>query len=84
MGMLKENKLDLTTDPKAINVVCLMIGTNGYNVPDLKALVDEFGRRAGKSWCSRCLRRGPNTNSGAGAGAPTAGTTAKCASSIPR
>ena len=38
--MVKQKQIDLTTDSKALNILCLMIGTNGYNIPDLKSLVD--------------------------------------------
>lgn len=66
-ALLKDNKIDLSTDPKAVNVVCLMVGTNGYNIPDLKTLVEAI---RGKGWHVVVLtvppRRGPDTNTGAG------------------
>jgi hypothetical protein len=67
MAIVNEKKIDLATDPKALNVLCVMAGTNGYNVPDLKALVETL---VGLGWRVVVLtvppRRGPNTNSGAG------------------
>lgn len=66
-ALIKGEKIDLTLHKKAVNVLCLMVGTNGFNVPDLKALVEMIGKRG---WRVVVLTtppcRGPNTNSGAG------------------
>jgi lysophospholipase L1-like esterase len=66
-AIVNEKQIDLTTDPKALNILCLMIGTNGYNIPDLKTLVEKL---KALGWHVVVLtappRRGPDTNSGAG------------------
>lgn len=67
IAMIKAGKIDLSLDPKAINVLCLMIGTNGYNIPDLKTLVELIQARGWRLVVMTVPpRRGPNTNSGAG------------------
>jgi lysophospholipase L1-like esterase len=67
VALVKGDKIDLSPDPKALNVLCLMVGTNGYKVPDLKMLVELI---RGKGWTVVVLtappRRGPDTNTGAG------------------
>lgn len=67
IALVKDGKIDLSTDPKAVNVLCLMVGTNGYNIPDLKTLAELIRT---KGWNVLVLtvppRRGPDTNTGAG------------------
>lgn len=67
IALIKDDKIDLSTDPKAVNLLCLMVGTNGYNIADLKTLVELIRT---KGWHVAVLtvppRRGPDTNTGAG------------------
>ncbi|HYG77385.1 MAG TPA: SGNH/GDSL hydrolase family protein [Planctomycetota bacterium] len=67
LAMVKEKQLDLSTDPKSLNILCLMVGTNGYDVAQQKELCSTLVAAGWRVVVLTCPpRRGPDTNSGAG------------------